>query len=86
MDPRPPPPLPLRVEREEPRVFDMGPRMSNNYRTLGFKVGGDLSAATGVPLNATISFESSGGTGALLVARDPIHRHLLRHRGILKGE
>lgn len=86
MDPRPPSPLPLQVEREAPRAFDMGPRMSSNYRSLGVKVGGDLSAAAGVPLNATMSFESSGGTGALLIARDPVHRHLLRHRGVLKGE
>ncbi|UZJ52650.1 hypothetical protein CBS101457_001970 [Exobasidium rhododendri] len=85
MDPRPQAPMPLQVEREIPRVFDMGPRMSSNYKTLGIKAGGDLSAASGVPLNATISFESSGGTGALLVARDPVQRHLLRHRGILKA-
>jgi hypothetical protein len=85
LDPQPPSPMPLQVEREAPRIFDMGPRMSSNYKTLGMKVGGDLSATAGVPLSATISFESSGGTGALLIARDPIHRHLLRHRGVLKG-
>lgn len=83
---RRPSPLPLLVEREETRVFDVGPRMSNNYRTVGFSLGGDLSAATGVSLGATISFETSGGTGALLLAKDPIHRHLLRHRAVLKGE
>ena len=85
-DNRTAPPLPLGVERDTPRVFDFGPRMSSNYKSLGFSVGGDLGASTGVPLGATISFETSGGTGALLLAKDPIHRHLLRHRGILKGE
>lgn len=83
---RRPSPLPLLVEREPTRIFDVGPRMSNNYRSIGFSIGGDLSATTGVPMGATISFETSGGTGALLVAKDPIHRHLLRHRAILKGK
>jgi len=78
--------MPLVVEREQPRIFDMGPRMSSNYRNLGFSLGGHLAATTGLPVGATMSFESSGGTGALLLAKDPIHRYLLRHRGVLKGE
>lgn len=60
--------------------------MSSNYRNLGFSLGGHLAATTGLPVGATMSFESSGGTGALLIAKDPIHRYLLRHRGVLKGE
>jgi hypothetical protein len=79
-------PMALNVDRDEPRIFNTGPRMSTNYRNLGFTVGGNMPAASGLPLGATMSFETMGGTGALLVAKDPIHRYLLRHRGVLKGE
>lgn len=83
---RPSSPMALPVERELPRTFTMGPRMSTNYRNLGASIGGNMAATTGLPVGATISFESTGGTGALLLVKDPVHRSILRHRGVLKGE
>ncbi|KDN42292.1 hypothetical protein K437DRAFT_257922 [Tilletiaria anomala UBC 951] len=76
------PPLPLAVDQEAPRVFTMGPRTSNNFRALGFELGAEV---TGSPVGGTISFETSGGDGALLVPRDPVERTLLKHVGVLKA-
>ncbi|PWN32271.1 uncharacterized protein FA14DRAFT_192504 [Meira miltonrushii] len=78
------PPLPLHLEAEPVRAFDMGPRMSSNYHNVGVSIGANVHAA-GVPLGATLTFESSGGDGSLLVARDPVERHLLLHVGVLKA-
>lgn len=78
------PPLPLMMETDIPRIFDMGPRMSSNYHSIGITLGAHAHA-TGVPLGATLTFESAGGDGALLVARDPVQRHLLQHVGVLKA-
>ena len=77
------PPLPLAVEAEMPRVFTMGPRASNNMRGLGMELGANL---TGSPVGGTLSFETSGGDGALIIPRDPVERTLLKHVGVLKGE
>jgi hypothetical protein len=57
--------------------------MSSNYHNVGLTLGGS-AAGVGVPLGGTITFESSGGNGALLVSRNPMQRHLLRYEGVLK--
>lgn len=77
------PPHPLHLEAEVPHTFEMGPRMSSNIEKVGASIGGNVHAA-GIPVGATLTFESSGGDGALLVARDPVERHLLLHVGVLK--
>ena len=80
------PPMPLSVEAEAPRVFTMGARTSNNFRAFGASAGVDLgAAAVAVPVGGEISFETSGGDGAVLVPRDPVERTLLRHVGVLKA-
>lgn len=76
------PPMPLTVDHEEPKVFDMGPRMSSNYRCLGLNVG---ASVPGAPVSAKIGFESLGGDGAILVPRDPTERTRLKHLGVLKA-
>ncbi|KAN0065788.1 hypothetical protein ACQY0O_000918 [Thecaphora frezii] len=78
----PHPPLPLEVDQETPKVFDMGPRMSYNYRCLGFSAGASVA---GAPLSGKITFETSGGDGAILVPRDPTERTILKHMGVLKA-
>lgn len=77
------PPLPLAIEEAAEKVFDMGPRMSANMKTLGTTIGADASLAA-APVGAVLSFETSGGDGALLIPRDPTHRQLLLHVGVLK--
>ncbi|CBQ73312.1 conserved hypothetical Ustilaginaceae-specific protein [Sporisorium reilianum SRZ2] len=76
------PPMPLSVDQEAPKLFDMGPRMSSNYRCLG------LAGATtipGSPVSVKIGFESSGGDGAILIPRDPTERTRLKYLGVLKA-
>lgn len=76
-------PLPLKIDEAPERVFGMGPRMSANITAIGASIGADASFAA-APVGATLSFETSGGDGALLITRDPTHRQLLLHVGILK--
>ncbi|KAJ1026821.1 hypothetical protein NDA16_002118 [Ustilago loliicola] len=76
------PPMPLSVDQEEPKVFDMGPRMSSNYRCLGLNFG---ASVPGAPVSAKIGFESLGGDGAILVPRDPTERTRLKYLGVLKA-
>ncbi|EPQ27517.1 uncharacterized protein PFL1_05055 [Pseudozyma flocculosa PF-1] len=81
-DAGPGPPLPLEVDQEAPKLFDMGPRMSSNYRCLGLSLG---ASVPGAPVSGKISFETSGGDGAILVPRDPTERSVLKHIGVLKA-
>lgn len=76
------PPMPLSVDQEVPKLFDMGPRMSSNYRCLGINGG---TAVPGTPLSVKIGFESSGGDGAILIPRDPTERTRLKYLGVLKA-
>ncbi|UTT92097.1 hypothetical protein NDA17_003520 [Ustilago hordei] len=76
------PPMPLSVDQEEPKLFDMGPRMSSNYRCLGVNLG---ASVPGAPVSAKIGFESLGGDGAILVPRDPTERTRLKYLGVLKA-
>ncbi len=75
------PPMPLAVDQEDPKLFDMGPRMSSNYRCLGIDVG---ASVPGAPVGVKIGFESSGGDGAILIPRDPTERTRLKYPGVLK--
>ncbi|GAK65835.1 uncharacterized protein PAN0_010c4057 [Moesziomyces antarcticus] len=76
------PPMPLAVDQEVPKLFDMGPRMSSNYRCLGIDVG---ATVPGTPASVKIGFESSGGDGAILIPRDPTERTRLKYLGVLKA-
>lgn len=76
------PPMPLSVDQETPKLFDMGPRMSSNYRCLGLDVG---ASVPGTPASVKIGFESSGGDGAILIPRDPTERTRLKYLGVLKA-
>ena len=76
------PPMPLSVDQEAPKLFDMGPRMSSNYRCLGLEAG---ATVPGTPVSVKIGFESSGGDGAILIPRDPTERTRLKYLGVLKA-
>ena len=76
------PPMPLEVDQEIPKLFDMGPRMSSNYRCLGVSLG---ASVVGAPVTGKIGFETSGGDGAILIPRDPTERTMLKHLGVLKA-
>ncbi|SPO23736.1 probable conserved hypothetical Ustilaginaceae-specific protein [Ustilago trichophora] len=76
------PPMPLSVDQEAPQLFDMGPRMSSNYRCLGLDAG---VSVPGAPVTVKIGFESSGGDGAILIPRDPTERTRLKYLGVLKA-
>ncbi|PWN43130.1 hypothetical protein IE81DRAFT_346737 [Ceraceosorus guamensis] len=77
----PQPPLPIFVDEAEESAFDIGPRTSANFRSLGAGVGAEVTGTAG----GTLSFETSGGDGALLVSRDPTVRNELEHLGTLKA-
>jgi len=74
--------MPLVVDQETPKLFDMGPRMSSNYRCLGIEGG---ASVPGTPVGVKIGFESSGGDGAILIPRDPTERTKLKYLGVLKA-
>ena len=76
------PPMPLSVDQEAPKLFDMGPRMSSSYRCVGVNGGASVPSS---PVNVKISFESSGGDGAILIPRDPTERTRLKYLGVLKA-
>lgn len=76
------PPMPLSVDQEAPKLFDMGPRMSSNYRCLGLS---GAASIPGAPVSVKIGFESSGGDGAILIPRDPTERTRLKYLGVLKA-
>ncbi|TKY89233.1 hypothetical protein EX895_001764 [Sporisorium graminicola] len=76
------PPMPLSVDQEAPKLFDMGPRMSSNYHCLGLAGGTSIA---GSPVSVKIGFESSGGDGAILIPRDPTERTRLKYLGVLKA-
>ncbi|CDU26368.1 uncharacterized protein SPSC_06562 [Sporisorium scitamineum] len=76
------PPMPLSVDQEAPKLFDMGPRMSSNYRCFGLEAG---TSIPGTPASVKIGFESSGGDGAILIPRDPTERTRLKYLGVLKA-
>ena len=76
------PPMPLSVDQEAPQLFDMGPRMSSNYRCLGIDTNVNVPGAL---VGVKIGFESSGGDGAILIPRDPTERTRLKYLGVLKA-
>ena len=47
--------MPLSVDQEAPQLFDMGPRMSSNYRCLGIDASVNVP---GAPVGVKIGFES----------------------------
>lgn len=71
------------MEAMQPQRFDAGPRTSSNFHCLGFSVGANVP---GAPVGGTLSFETSGGQGALLVQRAPTERLALLHEGVLRSE